>query len=85
LQESANVCVKVPPHGESWELAISRPMSVLEISTGNESEVLTMPASRAPLAVITLNVEPGGWGAEYPSPASARTSPLLASSTATPP
>ena len=35
--------------------------------------------------VTILKVEPGGWGAEKAWPARARTSPLRASSTATPP
>ena len=37
------------------------------------------------MEVITLKVDPGGCGAEYPSPASASTDPLRASSTAAPP
>ena len=37
---------------------------------------LTTPASSAAVVVITLNVEPGGWGAEKAIPASASTEPV---------
>ena len=64
LHESANVWAKVPPQSSSCAFGISRPISEFEDSTGNSSESLTIPASRAPVAVMILNVEPGGWGAE---------------------
>ena len=85
LHESANVSAKLPPQSSSWAFGISRPISEFEDSTGNVSESLTIPASRAPVAVITLKVEPGGCGAEYASPERASTDPLRASSTAAPP
>ncbi len=85
LQDWAKLLANVPPQSSSWALGISRPMSEFELSTGNSSDGLTIPASSAPVAVTILKVEPGGWGAEYASPASASTPPVFASSTATPP
>ena len=64
LHELAKDSAKVPPHGASCEFAISRPMSEFELSTGNSSSSETMPASSAPVVVITLKVDPGGWGDE---------------------
>ena len=64
LHESAKLSTKVPPQSSSWALAISRPISEFDDSTGKLSEGLTMPASSAPVAVMILKVEPGGCGAE---------------------
>ena len=85
LHDCAKDCTKVPPQAESWALEISRPIRLFETSTGNVSDGLTAPASRPAVAVITLNVDPGGWGVENAKPATPRTSPLRASSTTTPP
>ena len=60
LQESAKVCGKVPPQSSSCAFGISRPISEFEDSTGNSSEVVTIPASSAPVAVTILKVDPGG-------------------------
>ena len=55
------------------------------VSTGNLSPTLTLFFSSAAAVVMTLNVDPGGWGAEKATPASARTSPVRGSSAAIPP
>ena len=85
LHERANAWTKVPPHSSLLALAISRPPTVAELTTGNRSSSLTTPASSAAVVVITLKVEPGGCGAEKAIPARASTEPCRASSTATPP
>ena len=64
LHDLAKLSVKVPPQSSSCALGISRPISEFEDSTGKVSEVLTIPASSAPVAVMILKVEPGGCGAE---------------------
>ena len=37
---------------------------LIEVTTSNTSSSLTLSSSRAAVVVITLKVEPGGWGAE---------------------
>ncbi len=66
-------------------MAISRPMSEFDDSTGKVSVVFTIPASSAPVAVMILNVDPGGCGAENAIPESAMTEPFRAFRTAAPP
>ena len=64
LHDSAKLSANEPPQSSSCAFGISRPISEFDDSTGNSSEVLTIPASSAPVAVMILKVEPGGWGAE---------------------
>ena len=85
LHEWANELISEPPHDSPLAFSSSMPSSVAAVCTGNDSERFTVPASSAPASVMILNTEPGGWGAENATPASASTSPLRGRTAAMPP
>src|SRR3954469_22130119 len=85
LHECANDSAKVPPQLSPFPFSRSTPSMTAFVATGNELLSLTSFALSAAEAVMILNVDPGGWGPENAIPASARTSPVRASSPATPP
>src|SRR5438270_2218627 len=69
LQETANAFRKVPPHASPPAFWSVNPLIVDEVWTGKTVPSLTIPASRAPVAVIIFIVEPGGCSAENATPA----------------
>src|SRR6476659_10920590 len=85
LHDSANASENVPPQASWWALSICLPSTVVDVSIGNVSLTLTSPLSSAAVVVTSLKVEPGGCGAEYAIPATARTSPVRAWRATTPP
>src|SRR5215216_3456483 len=76
LHEWAKLVVKLPPHDSPFAFSSGTPSMIARVSTGNGVEGLTIPASSAAVAVMILNVEPGGCGAEKAIPARARILPL---------
>jgi hypothetical protein len=64
---------------------MKRPPTLAPFTTSNSSSGVTTPAWSAAVVVTILNTEPGGRGTLNAEPASARTAPLRASSTAIPP
>ena len=85
LHDSAKASRKVPPQNSPLALLMKRPPTLTPSTISNSSSSETTPFCRAAVVVIVLKVDPGGCGAEKACPARARTSPLRASSTATPP
>ena len=68
LHDLAKLSANDPPHDSPFAFWRSTPSITAFVSTGNETSVFTIRASRAAVAVMILNVEPGGWGAENAIP-----------------
>ena len=85
MQECANELRSEPPQDSPLAFWSSTPSIVAAVWTGNVAERLVTFSSSTPASVMILNVEPGGWGADWAIPASASTSPLSGRTAAIPP
>src|SRR5438477_4601640 len=79
LQDTAKALKNVPPHASPPAFCSVNPSIVDDVWIGNVDESLTMPASRAPVAVMIFIVEPGGCTDEKAIPASASRPPVRGS------
>ena len=85
LHECANELTSEPPQASPPALRSVTPSSVAAVWTGYIVDGRTIRLSSAAAAVMILNTEPGGCGADTASPASARTAPSRGRITAMPP
>ena len=85
LHECANELTSEPPQASPPALRSATPSSVAAVWTGYIVDGRTIRLSSAAAAVMILNTEPGGCGADTASPASAFTAPSRGRITAMPP
>src|SRR3954452_2693436 len=76
LHETAKAWSSVPPQTSPLAFFSATPERIASLANGYVLDSDATPSCSAPVAVIILNVDPGGWRPENAMPEAPRTSPV---------